>query len=690
MKDTSSIRRTLNHLIEWLFHRLSPTDKTSTKGARASKKYSLMFVGLCLLIFIVAFGVRFFQWQDNPATIGESLSSLVNRYQTQAEGILEDGGILFPAAAPETVGIQRLVHPPGYPILIATVYRIFGQSNAALTWVHLCFNALSAVLLFMIAAELVPQAIAFIAGMLAAISPHLAAHSPVLLPDSLVALPILTAVYLLVRARHKPHYVAIIFAGALIGFSCWLRSNAMLLAPFLGVLIFCTFERSRRWRYATVFVFVAILAIAPVTIRNWVLYDRFIPLSLGAGITLVEGIADYDYDKRFDMPASDEEGKSKDVKWHNRPDYETGLWRPDGIERDRYRFSRGFAVIRANPLWFISVMARRAASMLRYNDNLQQGWPADTSGAPLVLATVPFGEDIEPADDKPPVWSATPKELLTNGQLLSSEASVSLVFDEQMLEIIGDASNYGEQFSSATIPVDKNSNYVLKIQTRLKQAPVAILATSADRKIMLGRFLPNQDEAGEDSKKTPDKSQKVEDTNAGQKETLNRIQGDFNADELNKYVGKILFASGNRNEVRLIVINNGGAQPAVGLGDAELFEVGKTPFLWTQPFRLLIRQLQKVIFRTAVMVPLIFTGLLLLWLARQKLALIILLAVPLYYMCVQSAFHTEYRYVLPIHYFLFVLAATTFYCAGVAITQAGYYLKNRLWQRKTEPSGYQV
>jgi hypothetical protein len=685
MIDISLIRRTLNRLTEWLSQRLAPADITSTTNAVSSKKSSLSFAFFCLLIFLIALGVRFFQWQDNPATIGESLSSLVNRYQTQAEGILEDGNILIPAAESETIGIQRLVHPPGYPILIATVYKIFGQSNTALTWVQLFFNALSVVLLFMIAADLLPQAVALIAGMLAAISPHLAAHSPVLLPDSLVALPILAAVYLLMRTRRKPHLVAIIFAGALIGFSCWLRSNAMLLAPFLAILIFFIFERTRRWRYVIVFVVAAILAIAPVTIRNWVLYDRFIPLSLGAGITLVEGIADYDYDKRFDMPASDEEGKSKDAKWHNRPDYETGLWRPDGIARDRYRFSRGFAVIRANPVWFLSVMARRAASMLRYNDNLQQGWPADTSRAPLVSATVPFGEDIDPGD-KNPVWSTVPKELLANGQILSPDAKVSLANNGQILEITGDASDYGEQFSSATIPVQKNTNYVLKIRTKLKQAPVAILVTSADRKIMLGRFLPDEVEASKDLKK----AQQVESTNASQEETLNLTQNGFPADEQNKYAGEILFASGSRNEVRLVVINNGAAQPAVGLGNAELFEVGKTPFLWTQAFRLVIRQLQKIIFKTTILVPLIFTGLFLLCLARQRLALMILLAVPVYYMCVQSVFHTEYRYILPIHYFLFVLAAIAFYCAGVALIQAGYYLKGRLWQPKTDPSDYQI
>ena len=48
--------------------------------------------------------------------------------------------------------------------------------------------------------------------------------------------------------------------------------------------------------------------------------------------------------------------------------------------------------------------------------------------------------------------------------------------------------------------------------------------------------------------------------------------------------------------------------------------------------------------------------------AISKLA--ILLVVPCYYFCTQSALHTEYRYVLVIHYFLFVLAAVAIYSIG--------------------------
>ena len=70
----------------------------------------------------------------------------------------------------------------------------------------------------------------------------------------------------------------------------------------------------------------------------------------------------------------------------------------------------------------------------------------------------------------------------------------------------------------------------------------------------------------------------------------------------------------------------------------------------------LLRTVQRL-FITAIFLPLILIGAGTLVYRRQFQALATLLAVPFYYFCTQSALHTEYRYVLVIHYFLFVLAA---------------------------------
>jgi hypothetical protein len=69
------------------------------------------------------------------------------------------------------------------------------------------------------------------------------------------------------------------------------------------------------------------------------------------------------------------------------------------------------------------------------------------------------------------------------------------------------------------------------------------------------------------------------------------------------------------------------------------------------------------------MVALVIAGVILLALARHRRSLVILLAVPVYFLCTQSALHTEYRYILSIHYFLFIMAGVTLYCVGAAVGQ---------------------
>lgn len=470
----------------WVRERLSPAPPVN-KDAVKARRWRLLV--LSAVIFAAAFGIRAFHRADDPHTLNDSLGSLVRRYQNQADGVLAGEGVLFPRVESESGHIQKLVHPPGYPIFVASVYTLFGHSQTALAWMQIILNALAAVVLFLLVAELLPLVVAFLASALAAFSPQLAIYSAVLLPDSLVALPILAAVYLLVLCRRKPIGAGVIAAGALVGASVWLRSNSMLLAFFLAAVIWLTFEGGRSKRNALLFLLAALATVLPITIRNWVVFDSFVPVSLGAGITLVEGIGDYDEEKRFGMPTSDAETRQKDAEWHARPDYEARVWRPDGIKRDRYRFTRGLAVVRENPFWFLSVMGRRAATMVRYNDSTIQGWPADTSQVSLVSA-------------------ASPSRLAT-------------------------------------------------------------------------------------------------------------------------------------------------------------------------PFRGLVRRLQKDLFKTGRMRVLIVAGVLLLGWARKWRELLVLLAVPLYYLSLQSAFHTEYRYALAIHFFLFVAAAVTVSCAATLLLQGA----RQLWRR---------
>lgn len=342
----------------------APTDgaHSPSQTRRPETRRKLLAFGL---VFAAAFCVRLLCWQDAHAEARAVQSAVTENYKQQARLIRENGALSFFTPGSPTNDPDLLGHPPGYPFVLALVFELFGESGAAVQIFQIVCDSLAAALVLLIAAELLPFAAAVTAGALAALAPQFCWNSILILPDTLAVLPVLVAVLLMLRADCGRALPKVAAAGALIGLSCWLRANALLLAPFLALAVPLLFERGKRVRASLALVAGALAAVAPLTIRNAVVFGAFIPVSLGSGQTLVEGVGDYDPEEKFGLPDTDVELQRQEAEAHGRPDYALTLFGPDAVGRDRERRARAFEVIRAHPFWFASVMARRAASMLR-------------------------------------------------------------------------------------------------------------------------------------------------------------------------------------------------------------------------------------------------------------------------------------------------------------------------------------
>lgn len=146
-----------------------------------------------------------------------------------------------------------LSHPPGYPIVIATIYKISGNSDRALRLFQIASEAVTAVLVFLIAAHLVPHGAAVIAALLVAVAPQLAYRSLVFLPDTLSTLPLVAAIFLITKAVEDRGLGKLFLAGALIGVSAaWFRPDSVLLPIFLCAVLLLLLPRSQMRRAALV------------------------------------------------------------------------------------------------------------------------------------------------------------------------------------------------------------------------------------------------------------------------------------------------------------------------------------------------------------------------------------------------------------------------------------------------------
>jgi hypothetical protein len=408
-------------------------------------------------------------------------------------------------------------------------------------------------------------------------------------------------------------------SGALIGVSCWLRSNALLLAPFLSLLIPFLFARGVRLRFAAALVGAYVLTIAPVTARNYFAFGRFIPLSLSAGITLVEGIGVYDKEGRTGLPATDYGVTKWEAQMYGRPDYLGTRFSPDGVEREQARIRLGLAVVRAHPAWFLGVMARRAASMLR----LARVEPV----APQPAVT--HALDIAPATQPAQTFTPTSARVPGDAGQVQPQTAPAQTSAPGVLRLAADAAT--TLFVSPPLAVQPHADYLLRLPLKIEEGSVVVEVLDAHSGRVLAATSVLHPVNWLDL--TPDRQPAVETERP--------------------------FVSGAAEAVQ-VRVRGGARKPArvaAELGRLELFALGPAAQEWTRYPRALVRLVQQL-FLTATFLPLVVLGSALLVRGRRWRVVAILVAPAAYYMCVQSALWTEFRYILPMHYFLLILAAT--------------------------------
>jgi dolichyl-phosphate-mannose-protein mannosyltransferase len=650
----------------WLSELLT---KPESDGCLTTRHHRRSLGLVCAGVVLLSAAVRLLYFQDMRGEVlhEQSLATnLVYNYEEEKQRMANDGGLLFPSKPLDPGDARMLFHPPGYSILLAAIYGNDAPDRyyTALRLIQIVVAALTDLLILLIAAQLFPLAVAGIAGVIAAISPHFAYHSLWLSPDTLYILPILAAIYLFIRAYKRPRLVTVVSAGALLGLSCWLRSNTLLLAPFLVLVIALLFERGKRLTYSVALVCAMAIVISPITIRNWVVFHRFVPVTLASGLLLVEGIAEYDAEGRLGMAAYDQDVCLKDAEWHGRRDYRKNLWVPDGIDRDHSRFARAFAVLRDNLAWAVSVMLQRMAFMVRYNDFRTTAMATRTSRAPCVSWTPAFGHNAEVPSGIQPVSSITAEDWL--GGAISQKAAGSFANSGQEVVISGFGAADETLLVSAPGSLKKQTDYILKISAELEEGEAAIDARSTDQRVTLGRqVLLKVPEPSTISRKEPGSERRSE---VGPPPSYATP------------IIEIPFASGHQTATEVAISDH--AKPAgkisIRLGRTELFELGPTPYQWTRPPRAVIRALQQNVFKTTYMRLLIGIGIILLVLAGQWRTLLLVLAVPAYFLLTHAPFGIDYRFTLPMHYFLFIFVAVALYCTSISVARLTKHLKRRV------------
>src|SRR5262249_659073 len=238
--------------------------------------------------------------------------------------------------------------------------------------------------------------------------------------------------------------------------------------------------------------------------------------------------------------------------------------------------------------------------------SLRHDWPFDTAMASPLFAEAPFSHSLEVSKQTLPVWSNSPADLIGVDAIKSRGAQFTLASDGRMLQFTGDDSEFGDQLATAPVVVEKNMDYIVTLLIKLEKGHMAAKMTSPDLRIALA------------SARIPD-AETEERKRAKRRSKQNAEGDDDSTEQRSTSVVMMPFSSGNRTEVRLVISNNGKetVPPLAQIGKADLFEMGPTRFLWARYPRAIFRGIQRNLYTTGRMLPLIIIGVILLMITSR-------------------------------------------------------------------------
>ncbi|MDP9238031.1 MAG: glycosyltransferase family 39 protein [Chloroflexota bacterium] len=187
-------------------------------------------------------------------------------------------------------GTAHLLWPPGYPMILAVIYKATGDSlRAALLW-NATLGALTAALTYAIGRRAFDGRTALLGALVVALFPSLIFFAGVTMTEVSFTFCLLAALWLLIESEAAGARWLLIPAGLIIGFASLTRGQAILL-PLVAIPFW--WRSIGSWRgaltRAAAVALLAVLVVAPWSARNLVRTGSFVPIAANFGIDLYLG-----------------------------------------------------------------------------------------------------------------------------------------------------------------------------------------------------------------------------------------------------------------------------------------------------------------------------------------------------------------------------------------------------------------
>ena len=288
------------------------------------------------------------------------------KFDRQARDILEGRQRLFWIDDPTRTDLVQ--YPPAFPALVALIYKVSGNHSAYPVQLVLWFGDL--VLSFLLIGGIAFTAFGWRAAIascfLVALSPLFAMYAAYPSADLPATWFVLGGNWLLLLALQRKSVWFAVGAGLLLGIACWFRVNPLYLCVGWSIALLALVKVA--WpvllKISAVALLGTIFVIAPIVIRNYLVFPDFTPTGGTIGVNLWEGLGETEFGRNNGFRFGDDKMLEHDRTKMNLPP-DAGLQWPDGIRRDRERVRESIDFIRQHPIWYVGVMFGRMWGMLK-------------------------------------------------------------------------------------------------------------------------------------------------------------------------------------------------------------------------------------------------------------------------------------------------------------------------------------
>src|SRR5215217_1857135 len=321
-------------------------------------------------LLLIAISVRVLTLQFMRAHLNDSAWFQVGSYakfDRQARDILDGRQKLFWIDDPTRTDLAQ--YPPEFPALVALIYKVSGERSVypvqLVLW--LADLVLSLLLLGGIAFTAFGWRAAIASSFLLALSPLFAMYAAYPSADLPATWFVLGGNWLLLLALQRRSVWFALSAGLLLGIACWLRVNPLYLCVGWAVALLASVKAAWpvRIKLGAAVLLGTVIVIAPIVIRNYLVFPDFTPTGGTIGVNLWEGLGETELGRNNGFLFGDDKLLEHERTKMNLPPGVADLQWPDGIRRDRERVRESLAFIRQHPIWYVGVMLGRMWGMLK-------------------------------------------------------------------------------------------------------------------------------------------------------------------------------------------------------------------------------------------------------------------------------------------------------------------------------------